>query len=331
MVPPLPRLKIAQIRKLKRLGYTIERIARTLKIGTTTVSNYLKAKIKRRIHRIATKKSNATIVTKSNIQRLKLLAGKVSFHRAQDIKTRMKLHGSLRSTQRLCRSAKVLLTPPQDKPSLTPKRMETRVEWARKHLIPSFALSQVFFDDEAKFFGRAPAHYRYTYSERGKGRFETALPDYHLKVSVWGAIGLGWKSDIVFASASVNGTLYLSFIRENLVEPLKKLTRGNPILITDNAPWHTAKVVVEGLRSEGVETLPLPPYSPDINPIENLWSLIGKRIYADGKGYATAAALQTAIAEAWNSFTVPEIDKLITSLSSRLFEVVRSQGGPTKY
>jgi transposase len=42
----------------------------------------------------------------------------------------------------------------------------------------------------------------------------------------------------------------------------------------DNAPIHRARIVTDWLEANDVKVLPWPPYSPDINPIENVWSHI---------------------------------------------------------
>ena len=49
---------------------------------------------------------------------------------------------------------------------------------------------------------------------------------------------------------------------------------GNSVLIMDNMKSHHAKAVKDLLDSSGVRYIYLPPYSPDLNPIEKLWSKI---------------------------------------------------------
>jgi len=47
----------------------------------------------------------------------------------------------------------------------------------------------------------------------------------------------------------------------------------------DNAPVHTAHVVRDWLAEQEFEVMAWPPYSPDLNPIENLWALLKAKIY----------------------------------------------------
>ena len=49
---------------------------------------------------------------------------------------------------------------------------------------------------------------------------------------------------------------------------------GNSILVMDNMKSHHAKAVKELLDSSGVRYIYLPPYSPDLNPFEKLWSKV---------------------------------------------------------
>lgn len=45
-------------------------------------------------------------------------------------------------------------------------------------------------------------------------------------------------------------------------------------LIMDNAPIHTAKVTGEIIEESGYKYIYLPPYSPELNPIEQFWSVV---------------------------------------------------------
>ncbi len=40
----------------------------------------------------------------------------------------------------------------------------------------------------------------------------------------------------------------------------------------DNAPFHKRKDIIEAIKNKGITLIWLPPYSPDLNPIENIWA-----------------------------------------------------------
>ena len=81
----------------------------------------------------------------------------------------------------------------------------------------------------------------------------------------------------------LDGTLrYTTFSGGTTVERFKRYLEtdllphlnGNSVLIMDNMKSHHAKAVRNLLDSSGVRYIYLPPYSPDLNPIEKLWSTV---------------------------------------------------------
>ena len=83
------------------------------------------------------------------------------------------------------------------------------------------------------------------------------------------------------------------WLEEIPLSRLKKL-----IYMHENAPSHAAKATTQYLESLGFKNKTLmiwPPNSPDLNQIENLWSIIKRRFYADGKQYTSEDALWKAI------------------------------------
>ena len=70
-----------------------------------------------------------------------------------------------------------------------------------------------------------------------------------------------------------------------------------------------------------------PACSPDLNPIENLWSVLKQTIYANGKQYNSQDALWDAIKEAAAHVSKETINNLTKSVDSRLLKVISKQGG----
>ena len=64
--------------------------------------------------------------------------------------------------------------------------------------------------------------------------------------------------------------MFLAWVREGLVPTLQK----DDLVIMDNLATHKVQGVREAIETVGARLLYLPPYSPDLNPIENMWSKI---------------------------------------------------------
>ena len=71
-------------------------------------------------------------------------------------------------------------------------------------------------------------------------------------------------------SGAVNGERFKEYLRESLVASL----HPGDIVIMDNLRSHKVDGVADLIKSAGASVLYLPPYSPDFNPIEEMWSKI---------------------------------------------------------
>ena len=71
---------------------------------------------------------------------------------------------------------------------------------------------------------------------------------------------------------------------------------GHAVVILDQAGWHGAKA----LRvSDNITLLPLPPYSPELNPVENLWQFL-KHNFLNARVFESYGAIVEACCIAWN-------------------------------
>lgn len=75
----------------------------------------------------------------------------------------------------------------------------------------------------------------------------------------------------------------------------------NAIVVMDNLPAHKVQGVKEKLEKAGVQLLYLPPYSPDFNPIELMWSKV--KTFLRAAKARTVDELQLAVREALSRVT----------------------------
>ncbi len=69
---------------------------------------------------------------------------------------------------------------------------------------------------------------------------------------------------------AMNGAMFLAWVQQGLVPVL----RPHDLVIMDNLATHKIRGVSQAIAAAGARLLYLPPYSPDFNPIENMWSKI---------------------------------------------------------
>ena len=106
----------------------------------------------------------------------------------------------------------------------------------------------------------------------------------------------------------------------------------------DNAPVHCAEIIKQILDELQIQVMVWPPYSPDLNPIENLWAIMKQEIY---KLYPelehapdteeTLRKLIEAAKEAWHAIDQQVLVKLSATMPHRVKAVIEAKGWYTKY
>ena len=161
-----------------------------------------------------------------------------------------------------------------------------RAQWPAQ-LAQESAARLVFVDESG-------AHTRMT---RGRGRcavgqrLVTRIPQGHYQTSTLiAAVRLtGACAPWLFAGA-LDGVLFLAWVRQGLGPTLQP----DDLVILDHLATHKVAGVREAIEAAGARLKYLPPYSPDFNPIENLWSKIKQRLRSQSP--RTSAQLRKAAA-----------------------------------
>lgn len=133
---------------------------------------------------------------------------------------------------------------------------------------------------------------------------------------------------------NVNQETYKALLRDHLL-PWATANLGQPEtdwkLQEDNAPAHRARAVKEEKRHLGIRSIPWPSRSPDLNPIEHAWSLLGRLVHRRTTQLSSLSQLASALKEEWQRISQTELTNLINSMPRRISAVLKAKGGPTKY
>ena len=119
-------------------------------------------------------------------------------------------------------------------------------------------------------------------------------------VSMIGAITADGVGAAMSLEGAVDGEAFRLFVREVLAP---KLSPGD-VVVMDNLSSHKVAGVRESIEGAGARLLYLPPYSPDLNPIEPVWSKVKRTLRT--LGARTVEALHDAIAQALKAVTAQD-------------------------
>ncbi|GFW58160.1 transposable element Tc3 transposase [Trichonephila clavipes] len=89
------------------------------------------------------------------------------------------------------------------------------------------------------------------------------------------------------------------------------------LFMDDNARPHRANIVDECLQSEDITRMGWPAYSPDLNPIEHVWDMLGRRTAARQPPPTCLPELRRALLDEWCNIPQVQIDNLILSMPRR--------------
>ena len=133
---------------------------------------------------------------------------------------------------------------------------------------------------------------------RGGLHIAEATPGGHWKtVTLLGAIRLDGMFAPMRVDAATDAEIFYDYVDQMLCPKL----RPGDVVVMDNLSSHKVQGIRERIEAVGAELLYLPPYSPDLNPIEKAWSKLKQSLRAAKA--RTAEQLQQAVANALNTIT----------------------------
>ncbi|GFV01484.1 transposable element Tcb1 transposase [Trichonephila clavipes] len=127
---------------------------------------------------------------------------------------------------------------------------------------------------------------------------------------VWGGIILGSRTDLHVQSGAMGAEF---------------------LFMDDNARTHRANIVGECLQSEDITRMDWPTYSLDLNPIEYVWDMLGRRIAALQPPSTCLPELRRALLDEWCNIPQDQNGNLILSMSRRCKSCIVSSRRHTPY
>ena len=108
--------------------------------------------------------------------------------------------------------------------------------------------------------------------------------------------------DVYITEGNVNGESFLEYVRHSLLPTLMPFDGINPksVVIMDNASIHHVEEVVSTIEGIGSIVKFLPPYSPDLNPIEEVFSEVKQWIKSNDIVFQSSQNPRVLLATAFN-------------------------------
>ena len=152
------------------------------------------------------------------------------------------------------------------------------------------------------------------------------------RVHVWGCFSGSGVGCLYFYDEPLTGDKMKKIYKECLWKSARKVFEENADwwLLYDNDPRHKAQVTIQWLSDNLVRRrIDFPPYSPDLNPIENLWAYLVPRV--DKYNAQTEEQLKKAVQIEWDKIPKDFLSNLANSMPQRCQEVIEHQGHKTHY
>jgi transposase len=243
---------------------------------------------------------------------------------ARDLNKTKNRSVSVRTVRRTLVDMGLKFGPPRRVPALSEQQKSMRVEWCKKNR--KMDLADVFFSDETCIeVGGGNGgiwHQRGHQPTVPKKKFPT-------KLMFWAAISTITKSPLIAIKGTLDSQRYTDMVEGNFLRWLREEGHNISNFQQDNAPCHVSKLSRAFFGSQNIDLLDWPPNSPDLNPIENIWSILKSNV---GKLNSTnPRELEDFAMQEWAKIPQSLIRRTILSLPSRCKQVVDRAGEKCDY
>ena len=224
---------------------------------------------------------------------------------------------------------------PALKPPLSNSNRLKRLAFAKKWLINGVCtLENVIWTDETRVASHPNNRIVELWTNLKNVPEQIKMHSGGNSVMFWGCFSRHGTGPLTSILGTVDHKEYINILKDNLIPEVniaKATIPGTWRLMQDNAPCHTARPVKAFLARNNVEFIEWPPYSPDLNPIENIWHWMKCILETEYPVCNSAEEIEERFLEIWGRITPEMCSNYCGQYEKRLKAVIDANGGYTKY
>ncbi|KFM75221.1 Transposable element Tcb1 transposase, partial [Stegodyphus mimosarum] len=223
---------------------------------------------------------------------------------------------------------------------LTQNQRRLRRQWCDERRMWTAEWNEIIFTDESRFGLHHHDGRIRVWRHRGERMLNSCVMHRRLHRVLWYGVvwhrvlwyGIGYHSrtPLVRIAGTLNSQRYISEVLEPVVLAyLQGLLTA--IFQQDNARPHVARIIQGFFLNRQIELLPWPARSPDLSPVENMWSMVAERLTQVASQAATPDQLWQRVEAAWSAVPQEHIQSLFESMPRRVAVVISNNGGYSGY